>query len=102
MAKLPKIHPGEVLREEFLEPLGLSGYRLAKDIGVPVTRVHAIVHEERGISADTAKRLARYFRTTPEFWLNLQNGYDLADDAAQEEIDQIEPCPDIEVAVRSS
>jgi addiction module HigA family antidote len=76
-AKLPPMHPGEVLREEFLEPLGLSSYALAKAIGVPRTRVERIAREEVGITADTALRLARYFGTTSEFWLNLQSRFDL-------------------------
>ncbi len=74
---LPPIHPGEHLREDFMGPLGLSAYRLAKDIDVPVSRVQDIVAERRGVSGDTALRLARYFGTTPEFWLNLQRDYDL-------------------------
>jgi addiction module HigA family antidote len=82
MRDLPPIHPGEQLREEFLKPLGVTAYRLAKDIGVPVTRVQAILAERRGITGDTALRLARYFGTTPEFWLNLQRDYEL--DAAAE------------------
>ena len=71
------IHPGELLQEEFLEPLGLSQYRLAKDISVPPRRINEIVHGKRSISADTALRLARYFGTTDRFWLNLQSRYDL-------------------------
>jgi antitoxin HigA-1 len=74
---LPPIHPGEQLREEFMQPLGLTAYRLAKDLGVPVTRIQAIVTERRAITGDTALRLARYFDTTPEFWLNMQRDYDL-------------------------
>lgn len=74
---LPPIHPGEQLREEFMIPLGLSAYRLAKDIAVPVSRVQAIIDESRAITGDTALRLARYFGTTPEFWLNLQRDYEL-------------------------
>ncbi len=75
--KLPPVHPGEVLFEEFLEPAGLSQYRLAKDISVPPRRINEIVHGKRGVTADTALRLARYFGTTPRFWLNLQAQYDL-------------------------
>ncbi len=71
------IHPGEMLREEFLVPMGLSANALALAIRVPVTRVSEIVNERRGITADTALRLARYFRMTPEFWMNLQSHYDL-------------------------
>ena len=75
--KLPPVHPGEVLLEEFLEPMGLSQYRLAKDISVPPRRINEIVHGKRAVTADTALRLARYLGTTPRFWLNLQAQYDL-------------------------
>jgi addiction module HigA family antidote len=75
--KLSPVHPGEVLQEEFLKPLGISQYRLAKDISVPPRRVNEIVHGSRAITADTALRLARYFGTTDRFWLNLQARYDL-------------------------
>ena len=75
--KLPPNHPGEVLLEDFLLPLGVSQYRLAKDIAVPPRRVNEIVHGIRGISADTALRLARYFGTSAELWMNLQSRYDL-------------------------
>ena len=74
---LAPIHPGEVLLKEFLEPLGLSQYRLAKDLSVPPRRINEIVQGKRAISADTALRLARYFRTTDRFWLNLQVRLDL-------------------------
>jgi addiction module HigA family antidote len=74
----PPIHPGEVLREEFLRPLDLSSGALAKALGVPRTRIERIVKEEMGISTDTALRLARYFDTTPNLWLNMQVAYDLA------------------------
>jgi addiction module HigA family antidote len=74
----PPIHPGEILREQFLEPLGLSSGQLAKALGVPRTRIERIVREEMGISPDTALRLSRYFDTTPNLWLNLQTDYDLA------------------------
>ncbi len=77
MADMPPIHPGEVLREEFLVPLHVTAYALAKAIGVPQTRIAEIVHERRSISADTAVRLGRFFRTSPEFWMNLQARYDL-------------------------
>jgi addiction module HigA family antidote len=78
MATLPPLHPGEVLREEFLVPMGLSPYALAKACGVPRTRIERIAREELGITADTALRLGRYFGIEPQFWLNLQNRYDLA------------------------
>ena len=71
------IHPGEILLEEFLEPMELSQYRLAKDISVPARRINEIVHGKRAITADTALRLARYFGTSERFWLNLQIRYDL-------------------------
>jgi len=71
------IHPGEVLLEEFLEPMELSQYRLAKDISVPARRINEIVHGKRGITADTALRLARYFDMSERFWMNLQMRYDL-------------------------
>lgn len=74
---LPPIHPGEILMEEFLKPLGISQYRLAKDINVPARRVNEIVHGKRSISADTALRLSRYFNLSERFWLNLQARYDL-------------------------
>ena len=73
-----RTHPGEVLREELMKPLGLTANRLATELRVPATRIGAIVHERRGVSAETAMRLARYFGTTPEFWLNLQTAYDLS------------------------
>lgn len=75
--KLPPMHPGEVLREEFMEPLGLTAYALAKVLDVPRTRIERIEREETAITADTALRLARYFSTTPQFWLNLQTEYEL-------------------------
>jgi len=73
----PPIHPGEMLREEFLVPMGLSSNALAMAIGVPATRIGEIVNERRGISADTALRLGRYFHMSAEFWMNLQSSYDL-------------------------
>jgi antitoxin HigA-1 len=71
------VHPGEILREDFMKPLGLSVNKLALELHVPATRIGEIVHERRRITADTALRLARYFHTNAEFWLNLQNFYDL-------------------------
>jgi len=76
--KLPLPHPGEILDEEFLKPLKITQYRLAKDIGVPARRINEIVHGKRSISADTALRFSRYFGNSAEFWLNLQAHYDLA------------------------
>jgi antitoxin HigA-1 len=75
--KLAPIHPGEVLMEEFLRPLGLSQYRLAKEVSVPPRRINEIVRKTRAITADTALRLSRYFGTSERFWLNLQARYDL-------------------------
>ncbi len=77
MKTLAPIHPGEVLLKDFLEPLAISQYRLAKDIRVPPRRINQIVHAARAISADTALRLARYFGTSAQFWMNLQAHYDL-------------------------
>lgn len=74
---LVPVHPGEVLLVEFLEPMGISQYRLAKDISVPPRRINEIVHGKRSVTADTALRLARYFGTSDRFWLNLQTSYDL-------------------------
>ena len=74
---LPPIHPGEILRTEFLEPLGLSQNRLAREIGVPPRRINEIVHGKRAITADTALRLSRFFGTTAQLWLNLQSHYEL-------------------------
>lgn len=75
--KLPPIHPGEILNEEFLQPHGLSQYRLAKEIGVPARRINEIVQGKRGITPDTALRLSRYFGLSERFWMNLQSRYDL-------------------------
>jgi addiction module HigA family antidote len=75
--KLAPVHPGEVLLEEFLGPLGLSQYRLSRKINVPPRRINEIVHGKRAITADTALRLARFFSTSERFWLNLQSRYDL-------------------------
>lgn len=74
---LTNITPGEILAEEFLKPMAITQYRLAKDIGVPPRRINEIVNGQRAITADTALRLGRYFRMSPEFWLNLQSHYDL-------------------------
>jgi antitoxin HigA-1 len=74
---LTPIHPGEILMEEFLKPLGISQYKLAKDINVPARRINEIVHGKRSITADTALRLSRYFKLSERFWLNLQARYDL-------------------------
>lgn len=75
--KMPPVHPGEILLQEYLVPMGISQYRLAKEISVPARRINEIVHGKRAISADTALRLARFFGTTELFWINLQNRHDL-------------------------
>ena len=81
MAKLKNIHPGEVLSEEFLKPLGISAYKLAKDIGIPQTRVSEILKGNRRITADTALRLSKYFGNSAKFWLGLQDDFDLEEEA---------------------
>ncbi|MGD9079209.1 MAG: HigA family addiction module antitoxin [Desulfobacterales bacterium] len=88
--KLPPIHPGEILMEEFLKPMGISQYRLAKDITVPPRRINEIVHGKRAITADTALRLGRFFGMSPHFWLNLQTRYDLeiTEDSLANRLDQ--------------
>lgn len=80
MKKLPNIHPGTVLSEEFLVPMGISAYRLAKDIGIPQTRVSQIIKGERRVTADTALRLAKYFGNSAKFWLGLQDDFDLEEE----------------------
>ncbi|MGR3292688.1 MAG: HigA family addiction module antitoxin [Candidatus Scalindua sp.] len=75
--KLPPIHPGEILMEEFLKPMGISQYKLAKDISVPARRVNEIVHGKRSVTPDTALRLSRFFGLSERFWINLQARYDL-------------------------
>ena len=82
--RLPPIHPGEILREDFMKPLRISMNRLALDLRVPVTRIAEIVHERRGITPDTALRLGRYFNTSARFWMNAQSSYDL--EVAQDEL----------------
>ncbi|MGO8872158.1 MAG: HigA family addiction module antitoxin [Acidimicrobiales bacterium] len=89
----PPIHPGEVLMEEFLEPLGVTQHRLAVAIGVPPRRINEIVHGKRRITADTALRMARYFGTSERFWMNLQGRYDLEveRDRLVDTLDEIQP-----------
>lgn len=96
-SRLPPIHPGEILREEFLKPLGMSAHELAMALRVPATRINDIVNEKRGITADTALRLSRYFGTTPKFWMNSQASYEL--EVAQ---DQLGESLDREVLPRSA
>jgi antitoxin HigA-1 len=83
MSKLPNIHPGEVLLEEFLLPLNLSAYRLSKDTLIPQTRISQIIKCQRRITADTALRLSQYFGTTAKFWLGLQDDFDLEEEKEQ-------------------
>lgn len=80
MSKLKNIHPGEILNEEFLKALSVSAYRLAKDTGIPQTRISEIIKGNRRITADTALRLSKYFGNTPKFWLGLQNDYDIEEE----------------------
>ena len=88
--KLPPIHPGEILMEGFLEPMGLNQCRIAKDISVPPRRINEIVHGKRSITADTALRLGRFFGMSAQFWLNLQTRYDLevAEDFLENRLDE--------------
>jgi addiction module HigA family antidote len=90
-AKLPPIHPGEILREEYLVPLNLKPYTLAKTLRVPRTRIERLVAERTPVTPDTALRLAKFFDTTPQFWMNMQTSYDLAieGEAKKAEIDAI-------------
>jgi addiction module HigA family antidote len=96
MRDLPPIHPGEQLLEEFMGPMNITAYRVAKDIGVPVTRIQEIVAERRGITGETALRLGRYFGTTAEFWLNMQRNFAL-EGAAEKIGDRL----DVEVKPRA-
>lgn len=91
--KLPPVHPGEILREEFLLPVELTPYAVAQACGVPRTRIERLAREETPITADTALRLGKYFGTTPSFWMNLQSRYDLemAEDATAADIKRIKP-----------
>jgi addiction module HigA family antidote len=97
ISKAPAIHPGEILRELYLEPLDMTAYALAKKLRVPRTRLERIVAEKIGISVDTALRLAKFFKTSPEYWLNLQANYDLKREALalESELAQI---PEMEAA----
>jgi addiction module HigA family antidote len=91
--KLPPVHPGEVLREEYLVPMKLAPYSLAKALGIPRTRIERLAREETPVTADTALRLARYFGTTPAFWMGMQAQHDIehAADALARELKRIEP-----------
>ncbi len=92
--KIPPVHPGEILLEEFLKPMGITQYRLAKDINVPARRINEIVHGKRSITANTALRLGKYFNMSPQFWINLQSHFDL-----EVEIDNISDELESEVKV---
>jgi addiction module HigA family antidote len=94
---LPPVHPGEILREEYLSPLGLSAGALARKLNVPRTRIERLVAEDTAATIDTALRLARFFETTPEFWINMQTGYDLKRQAAEKKA-EIEAIPVLRVA----
>jgi addiction module HigA family antidote len=83
MDKLPNIHPGEILKEEFLDPMEISSYRLSKEIGIPQTRISQIIKGKRRITADTALRLSAFFGNTPKFWLGLQDDYDLEEERSR-------------------
>ena len=100
VATVAPIHPGEVLMEDFIEGFGLTQYKLAVAIGVPVRRINEIVHGKRGITADTAMRLSRYYGTTPGFWMNLQVRYELdrAEDTLGDTLNEIVPLKTVEVA----
>ena len=93
--RLPPIHPGEVLNEEFLVPMNITQYRLAKAIGVDPRRIHAIVHGQRSITAETALLFSRFFRNSAEFWIGLQSQYDLevAEDRLSERLGDVAPYP---------
>ena len=92
MNKLANIHPGEILLEEFLKPMEITAYRLSKSIGIPQTRTSQIIKGKRGITADTALRLSKYFGTSPKFWLGLQDDYDLEEQThkLESELNQIQ------------
>lgn len=92
-----RVHPGEILREEFLKPMEMSVYELAKRIHVPVPRINDIVLERRGVTADTAVRLARFFRTSEQFWLNLQGAYEISRVKSERgaELERIEPLKEV-------
>jgi addiction module HigA family antidote len=97
---LPPIHPGEILREEFMSPLGLKPYTLAKKLHVPRTRIERLVAEHTPVTPDTALRLAKFFDTTPQFWMNMQASFDLATEAEikKSELEEIETYADARLA----
>jgi len=87
MRRLRNIHPGEILKEEFLEPMKISAYRLAKETHIDQTRISEIINQKRSITADTALRLAKFFGNTPQFWLGLQNDYDIEEEKIHKEVE---------------
>ncbi|MEZ2130095.1 MULTISPECIES: HigA family addiction module antitoxin [unclassified Sinorhizobium] len=95
---LPPVHPGEILREEYLIPLNMSAGALAKRLNVPRTRIERLASEQTPVTTDTALRLARYFRTTPEFWMNMQASYDIKIEAPAL-MEELEAIPQMEIAV---
>lgn len=100
MKRLANIHPGQILSEEFLTPLNITAYRLAKETGIPQTRISQILQYKRSISADTAIRLSKFFGTTPQFWLGLQNDYDLEEEMLKKkkEFNEIHNYKDLAIA----
>lgn len=97
MSILPPVHPGEILREEYLLPLDFSAGALAKKLGVPRTRIERLANEQSPVTTDTALRLAKYFRTSPEFWMNMQSGFDLKVEAIAKAV-ELDAIPEMEVA----
>ena len=93
MERLKNIHPGEILKEEFLDPMEISAYRLSKDTYIPHTRISEIIRKKRRVTADTALRFSRFFGTTAKFWLGLQDGYDLEEEKfrKEQELNKINP-----------
>ena len=97
--KLPPIHPGQILFDEFLQPMGISQYRIAKDTNVPPRRINEIVHSKRAVTADTALRLGKFFNMSPQFWMNLQSRYELElaedklEDRLEKEVHTYQACP---------
>lgn len=91
MSRLKNVHPGEILKEEFLEPMGITAYRLSKSVGIPQTRTSQIIKGNRRITADTALRLAKYFGTSAKFWMGLQDDFDLEEESQniKDELEQI-------------
>jgi addiction module HigA family antidote len=100
MKRLPNIHPGEILFEEFLQPLNITAYRLAKETNIPQTRISEIIKKKRRISADTALRFSKFFGNSPEFWLGLQNDFDLEEEKFKidKELNKIHSLSDLQAS----